>query len=112
MKKIVLKTKPVSVNRMYQGRRFLTKEGKNAKESIAWEMKAKYRGKALKCDIGVDIDFYVSSNLSDLDNLLKGTFDAMKGILWDDDRQIVEILARKYIDKKNPRIEILINELS
>jgi crossover junction endodeoxyribonuclease RusA len=113
MNKIIIKTKPVSVNAMYRGgRRFLTKEGKSAKESISWELKKQYRGKALGCDIGLDIDFYVPNQRSDLDNLLKGLLDCLTGIIYIDDKQIVEILARKYVDKKEPRIEIIINELS
>lgn len=112
MKKIVLKTKPVSVNQLYTGRRFLTKNGKGTKETMGWEAKKQYKGKALGCEIILDIDFYVPNNMSDLDNLLKATIDCLTGILWIDDRQIVEILARKYIDKKNPRIEISINPLT
>lgn len=111
MKTIILKTKPVSVNSMYRGRRFLTKEGKSTKEVMEWEAKKQFKGKPLKGDIGVDIDFYISNPLSDLDNLLKATFDCLTGIIWEDDRQIIEILARKYVDKKNTRIEIIINEL-
>lgn len=111
MKKIVLKTKPISVNQLYRGRKFLTSVGKSTKEVMAWEAKKQYRGKAMQCDIGVDIDFYVPNNRSDLDNLLKATIDCLTGILWVDDHQIIEILARKYIDKKEPRIEIIINQL-
>ncbi len=111
MKTIIIKTKPISVNSLYYGVKRITKEGKDTKTTMAWEVKSQYRGKPLQCDIGLDIDFFVPNQLSDLDNLLKGTLDCLTGILWDDDRQIIEIMARKYVDKKNPRIEILINQL-
>lgn len=110
MKKIVLKTTPISVNKLYQGRRFLTDIGKSTKEVMGYEAKKQYKGKPLKCPIGLDIDFYVPNKLSDLDNLLKATLDCLTGILWEDDRQITQILTNKYIDKKNPRVELEINE--
>jgi Holliday junction resolvase RusA-like endonuclease len=43
----------------------------------------------------------------DLDNYLKAAFDALNGIVYRDDAQIVEISARKqYADKASIRIEI------
>jgi len=86
MKKIVLKTPPISVNQLYTGRRYLTQKGSNTKELMSWEAKKQYKGKALECDIGLDIDFYVRNGRSDLDNLLKATIDCLTGILWIDDR--------------------------
>lgn len=45
----------------------------------------------------------------DLDNYIKSTFDALNGVLWHDDNNIVSIHAMKmYSDK--PRIEITISE--
>jgi Holliday junction resolvase RusA-like endonuclease len=76
---------------------------------MAWEAKKQFRGKPLQCDIGLDIDFYVSNHRSDLDNLLKATLDCLTGIVWKDDKQIIELLVRKYVDKKNPRIEMNVN---
>jgi Holliday junction resolvase RusA-like endonuclease len=47
----------------------------------------------------------------DLDNLIKGTKDAMKGIVWRDDSQVVMIQAVKmYIDGQ-PRVEITVREV-
>jgi len=37
--------------------------------------------------------------------------DALTGIVWEDDSQIVEALVKKRYDKENPRIEIVINTL-
>lgn len=97
---------------MYRGgRRFMTKEGRYAKDGMAKEARLQYRAKPLQCPIGVDIDFFIPNNRSDLDNLLKGTLDCLTGIVWDDDKQIIEIMARKYIEKKNPRVEIIVNQL-
>lgn len=106
--KLILKTEALSVNSMYRGRRFLTKEAKGMKESMAWEMKSQMKGKILEGDVAVNIIFYLKNNRNDLDNLLKGFLDCMTGIIYVDDRQIKEIHCFKEIDKKNPRIELLI----
>lgn len=46
----------------------------------------------------------------DIDNYVKGIKDALKGIIWNDDSQVVEIIAAKWYSE-NPGIEIMIEEL-
>lgn len=46
----------------------------------------------------------------DLDNLLKNLWDAMEGVVFLNDAQIVEIQAKK-IYGKIPRIEVLLEEI-
>lgn len=59
------------------------------------------------------LDVYFQSNLPDLDNSLKVFLDCLqvcKAIK--NDRYCTEILARKFIDKNNPRIEFTIKEVT
>lgn len=46
----------------------------------------------------------------DADNYAKGPMDALKGIVWKDDGQVVDLLARKFYSE-NPRIEITVRTL-
>jgi Holliday junction resolvase RusA-like endonuclease len=46
-----------------------------------------------------------------VDNYLKGVKDALKGVIWKDDSQVVEVFARKRYSAR-PRIEVKIKELS
>ena len=109
MKTLILKTKPISVNAMYRGRRFLTKEGKATKEAMAWEIKSQIRSlKPYEGDIAMNVVFYVPNLRSDLDNLLKAFLDSLTGLLYKDDSQITELHIFKELDKKNPRIELSI----
>ena len=59
----------------------------------------------------VRVKFYRAQNptarqYGDIDNLLKGLFDGMTGIVFADDSQIVTVIAEKYQDKENPRCEV------
>jgi Holliday junction resolvase RusA-like endonuclease len=47
----------------------------------------------------------------DIDNYLKGVKDALKGVIWKDDSQVVEVFARKRYSAR-PRIEVKIKQLS
>lgn len=46
----------------------------------------------------------------DADNYLKGVKDALKGIMWVDDSQVVDVYARKRYSSR-PRIEVKIRKL-
>ncbi|GIQ67425.1 RusA family crossover junction endodeoxyribonuclease [Xylanibacillus composti] len=46
----------------------------------------------------------------DADNYLKGVKDALKGVMWVDDSQVVDAYARKRYSIK-PRIEVIIRQL-
>jgi Holliday junction resolvase RusA-like endonuclease len=43
----------------------------------------------------------------DVDNFLKAIKDAMKGIIWRDDSQVVSVIVNKWYSE-NPRVEITI----
>ena len=58
------------------------------------------------------IDVYFPSMRSDLDNALKVCLDCLqKGNAIKNDNRCVKIVAQKFIDKNNPRIEIHIKEI-
>ena len=42
----------------------------------------------------------------DIDNLIKTVLDALNGVAYADDRQVVHIVARKAVDASHPRAEI------
>lgn len=47
----------------------------------------------------------------DLDNLIKGCTDALNGVVWQDDKQIVVVEAKKLYGFE-PRIELYVSEIS
>lgn len=95
------KTKPLSVNKLYRGRRFSTKEHVIYKEELAIYARQQWKKQPLEGDIRVKVTFNVENKRSDLDNLLKAFLDSFKGIVWKDDRQICEIQAKRIISKEH-----------
>jgi Holliday junction resolvase RusA-like endonuclease len=56
-----------------------------------------------------EIDVYYPSNRSDLDNSLKVVLDCLqKAKVIKNDNKCTKIIARKFLDKNNPRIEFKI----
>ena len=101
--KIVIPGNPISTNRLYRGRRFLTKEGEQIKDLYACEAYRQYKGKPLTGPVSVKVRvFLATKHRRDLDNILKALFDAMKGILWIDDAQVVSIQAEKLVKAGGP----------
>lgn len=57
----------------------------------------------------VELWFYRENRIrTDCDNLAKPVMDAMEGILFDNDNQVMDLNIRKRFDKQNPRIEVAI----
>jgi crossover junction endodeoxyribonuclease RusA len=52
----------------------------------------------------VSFSVYRPRKSGDLDNYTKVMLDALKGVLYDDDEQVIEIHAKRFDDKENPRV--------
>jgi Holliday junction resolvase RusA-like endonuclease len=99
---------PPSVNNLYanfRGRRIVSAKGRQFKSDVA--TLAKMQGAKLLCgNLSLTFRVYRPRRTGDLDNRLKISQDALKGICFEDAKQIVEIHAFRFDDKSNPRIEI------
>lgn len=72
----------------------------------------KYRNRNIKGFFELWVDVYFHSNLPDLDNSLKCLLDCLQmAKAIKNDRQCVKIVANKYVDKNNPRVEFTLVEL-
>ena len=71
-----------------------------------------YRNKNIKGLFELHLDVYNGSQRPDLDNsfkILMDSLEACKAI--ENDRNCVKIVAQKFVDKTNPRIEFTIKEI-
>lgn len=59
-------------------------------------------------ELKVSVNVYRPRRLGDLDNTLKVLLDALRGIAYEDDSQIVHIEARRADDAANPRAVVTV----
>ncbi len=120
MIKIVLNGEPKSTSHIYKYtsfggkgvRGYMSSQGKDLKDSYAWQAKALYRGKPFNSALHISCTlFFGTKRKADIDNFNKLWLDALTGILWEDDSQIQELNIRKDYDKERPRIELSIKEI-
>lgn len=72
-----------------------------------------YRNKNIQNFFELYVDVYFHSNQPDLDNSLKCLLDCLQTCkAIKNDRNCVKIVANKYVDKNNPRIEFTIKEVN
>ena len=95
---------PPTTNSLYKGfgaRRYVDSGPRQKKEDMAWEARAQYRGKPLVGDLRVSVVLRWGTRRNhDVDNI-KSLLDAMTGILWEDDGQIVDLRVTKKHEKGN-----------
>lgn len=71
-----------------------------------------YRNLNIQGFFEFNINVYFPSMRSDLDNALKVCLDCLqRGGAIKNDNRCVKIVAQKFVDKNNPRIEFNINEI-
>lgn len=103
---------PPSVNaywRQWQGRTLLSSEGRAYKTRAA--LAAKSQGaRPLSGPVAVSLEVYRPRRIGDLDNVLKAVLDALRGVAYHDDRQVVAISAVRADDKANPRVEVEVHD--
>jgi len=82
-------------------------------EARAYKQEIKYRFgnfAPILGDVCVNFTVFRPAKRGDLDNYQKLMFDALQGIAYANDNQIVEIHSFREDDKDNPRVELYIYE--
>lgn len=103
---------PPSANRYWRsarGRVFVSTEAKEFKARVQ-QLALVERVAMLTGPVKVLLEVYRPAKRGDLDNTLKVLLDSLNGIAYKDDSQIVEITARRFDDKANPRVEVTVSE--
>lgn len=116
---VILEGRPKSTGTLYRyacrGKHpcmYMTSSGKALKEDYQWQAKSQWKRKIIENPLIISVRLYFEDNRkADWDNFHKVSMDALTGIVWNDDSQIMEATVSKYYDKARPRIEIDILEL-
>ena len=94
----------VSTNAAYRGGRgrfWMTPAGKAFKEMVSFEARRSMRGrKRLDGPVSVMMDLWFASRRNDLDGPVKLVLDSLNEIVWEDDRQVVELSVGKHLALK------------
>ncbi len=102
---------PPSANRywrVWKNRIVVTQEARDYKQAVFFKLR---EFDPLRDDVVVNFTVFRPSKRGDLDNYTKIMFDAMNGLVWLDDIQVVEIHSYRADDKNNPRVEVLVYEV-
>jgi crossover junction endodeoxyribonuclease RusA len=105
---------PPSANRWWRmvvikgsPRMLLSKEARQYKERIG----QLGNRNAISGPIRVSIDWYRERKSGDLDKRLGVVLDALQGVLYSNDAQIVEIIARRFDDPSRPRLQVTVEAI-
>jgi crossover junction endodeoxyribonuclease RusA len=101
---------PPSANRWWrmvtirgQARMLVSSDARKYKERVAL---LGGRQKLPDGPVRLTIDWYRERKSGDLDKRIGVLLDALQGVLYDNDSQIVELIARRHDDKNNPRVVV------
>lgn len=88
--------------------RVLSKAGKDYKQTVAEVADGlnPFIG-----DVAVNFKVFRPRRIGDLDGVFKIVLDGLSGHVFNDDRQVVELHAFRYDDKRNPRVEVEVKVL-
>lgn len=87
---------PPSVNNLFttvENRRVKSRKYSAWMQAARWQIAAQ-RPRLMLGDVSVEIDCERPTRTSDLDNRTKAALDALKGLAWEDDRQVVDLRIR------------------
>jgi Holliday junction resolvase RusA-like endonuclease len=113
MIKLIIPGRPVPCVRMTQRSKFTNPQAQRYleyKQTVGWIGKSKINQPLPKEHfVCINMQFWLyGGQVIDLDNLIKSICDSLNGIAWVDDKQVTEIMAKRYkaADKLSQRAEI------
>lgn len=105
---------PPSANRLWRNMRGVMVKS-DAARAYQQEISLAARSKGVRPragDVKVTLDFYRPRKSGDLDNRIKVVLDGLQGTAFENDSQVIEIIARRHDDPKRPRVEAKIEYLN
>jgi Holliday junction resolvase RusA-like endonuclease len=87
---------------------YLSKEAREYKERIGRASAALIIAEG---PVALRIDWYRGREAGDLDKRLGVALDAMQGVFYRNDDQVVTIAARRFLDRANPRLVVTVQSV-
>jgi Holliday junction resolvase RusA-like endonuclease len=83
----------------------VSEEAQNYKAGVKW--KALHQGmQPMSGELALYVNVYRQQKRGDLDNYAKVLGDALNGVAYHDDSQVVELHMWRHDDRKSPRVEV------
>lgn len=111
---------PPSANRYWRSKAIQSKGRAFVQTYVSTEAKqykaAVRRVASLVCgamftdDVSIDVKLFRPRKSGDVDNRTKVLFDALNGVVYKDDKQVVKYAVERFEDKNNPRVEVTIKK--
>lgn len=106
---------PPSANRYwrsYRGRVVVSTEARAYKAGV-WSraVLARHRPFAKDVPVSVTLHWHRAKRMGDLDNRIKVTLDALRGVLYDDDKQVVAIHAYRVESARNGKLSVKVERV-
>ena len=101
---------PPSANRYWRNFRGRMVQSKAAREYIEQVRLAHSGHDLMEGQVVVTVSLYRPRKSGDLDNFFKVALDALQGVVYKDDKQVIEIHAYRHDDKQNPRAVVTVQE--
>ena len=96
--------------RHYNGRTVVSDAAKAYRHGVMLQAQA-HNLRPFAGPVAVYVRVYRARKAGDLDNFKKVLYDALQGVAYNDDDQIVEEHAWRYDDKDNPRVEVEVRQV-
>ncbi len=96
--------------RNFRGRIVKSAKAREYVEQVRWRaFQQGVKGPPLTCLCSVSVTVFRPRRIGDLDNALKATLDSLRGLVFEDDSQVVELHASRWDDAANPRVVVLVD---
>lgn len=97
---LVIPGRPVPAVRMTQRGKYIKPQAQRYlvyKDMVGWQGRSKIKTPLPKStNASVSIQFYIHKGQTpDIDNLIKSILDGLNGIAWQDDKQVVKVIAER-----------------
>lgn len=108
---------PLARARFGHGRAYLPKRSREYRCRVAEAAREALNGREpITGELTCKLEFYRKYKRSariagDIDNHVKAVLDALNGIAFADDAQVVSLTATKFTDKQKPRLVVELNQL-
>jgi Holliday junction resolvase RusA-like endonuclease len=101
---------PKERHRMSNGHAYTPPRTRNWETAVAWCARiAMGPKKPLAGDLVVTLEFRRKGKLrADLDNISKAVLDSGNGVIWTDDKQVIELHARVRYDSDDPCVTVTV----